>query len=357
MDINIIEIILSGFFAPAILFFVLGMLTVLVKSDLMIPPAASVSMSIFLLAAIGMGGGAKAVEAIKVYPELLGVVVIVAVIAVFLGSFFAFSTANMLRKVAKLTTADAWATGGHYGAVSSATLAIAVGIAAAAQKAAPDQLVFGGWMPVMYPFMDSPALLVAIILGRAALAREAGAARANAKADIKKILHHSIFGTAVWLLICSLFIGMLAKAFSPAEMRATMYFFDGMFRVVLALFLLDMGMIAAKQLSALKDLGANLWKAILLAFALPQLWALTGILAMYVVHLAMPGLLGWGDAFVFAAIAGGASYISAPVAMRIAIPEANPSIYLPMSVALTFPFNIIIGMPVWQTICMLLWGA
>jgi hypothetical protein len=355
MDINLGEIILAGFFAPAILFFMLGLLTVMVKSDLTIPPAMSVAMSIFLLVAIGVGGGTKAVKAIAAHPELLVVVIIVAVIAIILGSFFAFSTANILMKFAKLKTADAWAVGGHYGAVSSATLAVGVGIATAAAEATPDQLVFAGWMPAIYPFMDSPSILTAIILGRMAIAREGGGA--DAKVDIKKILHHSIFGLAVWLLVCSLLIGIVAQTFSPVEMGKTMVFFDGMFRGVLALFLLDMGMVAGKRLDTLKELGANLWKAILFAFALPQIWGLVGILGIFAVHLTMPGLLGWGDAFVFATIAGGCSYISAPAAMRVAIPEANPSVYLTMSLALTFPFNIIVNIPLWQIICRLLWGA
>ena len=320
-----------------------------------IPPAMSTAMAIFLLAAIGLEGGGEAVEAIKAYPELLLVVIIVAVISGILGVFFAFSTGNILIKVAKMKAADAWAAGGHYGAVSSATLAVGVGIAAAWAEKTPEILVFGGWMPAMYPFMDSPALLAAIILGRIALVKGRGGA--GAKLDMKKVLQHSIFGMAVWLLVGSLLIGMLAQAFSPGEMADTMVFFDGMFRGVLALFLIDMGMAAARQIGALKELGANLWKVILLAFAVPQIWGLLGIAAMYAVHLAMPGLLGWGCAFVFATIAGGASFISAPAAMRVAIPEANPSIYLPMSIALTFPFNIIIGIPLWQVICMTLWGA
>ena len=355
MDINIGEIILAGFFAPAILFFLLGILTVIVKSNLTIPPAMGTAMAVFLLVAIGLGGGTKAVKAIAAYPELLVVVIIVAVVAIILGSFFAFSTANILKKVAKFKTADAWATGGHYGAVCSATLVVGVGIATAAAEATPDQLVFAGWMPAMYPCMAIPALLTAIILGRIAIAREGGGA--GAKVDIKHILHHSIFGLAVWLLICSLLIGVLAQTFSPVEMGKTMVFFDGLFRGVLVLFLLDMGIVAGRRLGALKELRANLWKVILLAYALPLIWGLVGILGIFATHLAMPGLLGWGDAFVFATIAGGCSFITAPATMRMAITEANPSIYLPMSLALTFPFNIIISMPLWQIICELLWGA
>lgn len=350
-----LEIILEGFFAPAILFFILGMLTVFVKSDLTIPPTLSVGMSLFLLTSIGLGGGMRVVEAVKMDPALLGVVLVIAMFAIICGIFFAFATANILKKFAKLKTADAWASGGHYGAVSSATLAIGVGIASAAQEAAPLELIFVGWMAAMYPFMDSPAILSAILFGRMAITREG--LGAGAKVDIKKILHHGIFGMAVWILVCSLIIGMLAQAFSPDELYRTMYFFDGMFRGVLALFLLDMGIVAAKQIGALKELGANIYRAIGIAFIMPQLWALTGILGVYTVHLAMPGHLGWGDAFVFATIAGGCSYISAPVAMRAAIPEANPSIYLPMALALTFPFNVIVGIPIWMTICMILWGA
>ncbi len=355
MGVGIGETILAGMFAPVILFFLLGILTVLVKSDLEIPPAMGKALAIFLMVAIGLSGGAKAIKALEIAPALLGVIVIVAVLAIICGAFFAFSTGNILKR-AGLKTADAWATGGHYGAVSSVTLAVGVGIASAAQEAAPSgTLIFGGWMPVIYPFMDSPSLVTAIILGRMALAREA--VGEGIKIDIKKILHHSIFGMAVWLLVCSLFIGIVSQTFSPREMGRTMLLFDGMFRGVLALFMLDMGMAAGRNIGALKEIGANLWKIILVAFGLPQIWALVGILGVFGIHSLMPGMVGWGDAFVFATIAGGCSYITAPAAMRIAIPEANPSVYLPMALALTFPFNIIIGVQLWRIISMALWGV
>ncbi|HSV74044.1 MAG TPA: sodium-dependent bicarbonate transport family permease [Chthonomonadales bacterium] len=352
---NLVDVILAGFFTPVIMFFILGMVTTLVKSDLEIPEAMSRSMAIFLMVAIGLRGGSRAVQAIKEHPELLIVVTMVAVLAAILGVLIAVLTATIMRKVAKLRTADAWAAGGHYGAVSSATLALACSLAAEAQKAAPDQLIYVGWMPAMYPFMDSPALLAAIIVGRIALAREAGAAGVGV--NVGKVLHHSIFGLAVWLLISSLIIGTLTQIFSPNDLRDSLAFFDGMFRGVLALFLLDMGMVAARRLAALRELGSRLWKVVLLAWALPTTWGFLGILAMFAVHCALPGLVGWGDAFVFAAIAGGCSYISAPIAMKVAMPEANPSISLPMALALTFPFNVIVNMTVWQIVCRALWGA
>jgi hypothetical protein len=351
----LLEIILEGVFAPFILFFVLGLLSVFVKSDLAIPPALTVGMSLFLLMAIGLGGGRQAVEALMVDPALLGVVVAVAIFSIICGIFFAFSTANILKRFAKLRTADAWATGGHYGAVSSVTLAVGVGIASAAQEAAPLDLIFVGWMAAMYPFMDSPAILTAIVFGRTAIEKEELGERV--KINIKEILHHSIFGMAVWVLVCSLIIGMVAQVFSPDELDKTMHFFDGMFRGVLSLFLLNMGMAAGKQIGALKALGRNIFRVIVVAYMVPLLWGLIGISGVYAVHLLMPGHLGWGDAFVFATIAGGCSYISAPAAMYASIPEANPSIYLPMSLGLTFPFNITLNIPIWMIICRALWGA
>jgi|GEM_PF-1077425 len=353
---QVIEIVLAGIFAPAILFFAFGMVSAIVKSDIAIPPQISTALAIFLLAAIGLGGGMKAVEAVVAYPELLIVVAIVSVFAIICGATIAFISANVLKKIGGLKTADAWAAGGHYGAVSSATLAVGVSIAHAAQAAAPsDVLIFGGWMSAMYPFMDSPALLTAILFGRMALAKE-GVGK-GMKVDAKKILHHSVFGMAVWLLVSALIIGAFSQLFSPREMERTMYFFDGMFRGVLALFLIDMGLAAGKQLGALKELGGKLGIAVLIAFIMPQIWGIVGILGIYGINLIFPGSMGWGDAFVFATIAGGCSFISAPAAMRASIPEANPSIYLPMSVALTFPINIIVGMPMWQIICMTLWGV
>lgn len=355
MDTNFGEILLSGFFNPVILFFLLGILTVMVKSDLTIPPAMSTAMAIFLMVAIGLRGGREAVDAVSARPELLVVIIIVAIITIILGGFYAFATANVLHKFAKLKLADAWAAGGHYGAVSSVTLAVGVGIASAAAEAAPDQMIFGGWMPAMYPFMDSPSLIAAIVLGRMALAKQG--AKEGIKVNIKEILQHSIFGMAVWLLVCSLLIGMFSQAFAPKEMAKAVEMFDVMFRGVIALFLLDIGIAAGKRIGDLKEIGSNLWKVIICAIALPQIWAIIGIFVIFGINQLMPGLLGWGDALVFATIAGGCSYITAPAAMRIAMPEANPSIYLPMSLAMTFPFNIIFGVQIWQIICKMLWGV
>jgi hypothetical protein len=351
---TVLEMVLAGVFAAPILYFLFGMVSVFVRADLEIPPPVSQALAITLMTSIGLAGGVAAVDALAVEPGLIGVISLVALLAAVLGISFAFLTGHILKSFARLSTADAWATGGQYAAVSSATLAIAVAFAMEAQAAAPAELIFVGWMPAMYPFMDTPALVAAIILGRMALAREGLGAAA---VDKKAILHQSLLGMAVWVLIGSAIIGILGQTFSPGEMGRALNFFGGMFYGLLCLFLLDMGMVAARQISALKQLGANLFKVVICAFVVPQAWAIVGILAMYAVHRMLPGTLGWGDAFVFASIAGGCSFITAPAAMRISMPEANPSIYLPMSTALTFPFNIVLGIPWWMALCKMLWGA
>jgi hypothetical protein len=209
----------------------------------------------------------------------------------------------------------------------------------------------------MYPFMDSPALITAIVLGRMALARDGVGVLEGVRVGVKDLLRKGIFGMAAWLLLGSLVIGALAQLFSPYEMSRTMDFFYDMFRGVLTIFLLDMGMAAGRGLGELKALGRNVFKAVPFALIVPHVWGLLGILGVYAIHLAMPGLVGWGDALVFASMAGGCSYISAPADMRASIPEANPAVYLGFSVALTFPFNIMINVPMWMLYGRLLWGV
>jgi len=351
-----LDVLLRATLTPPILFFVLGMITVFVRSDLVIPPAVSAACAIFLLISIGLEGGAEGIEAIGIEPGLLGVMTVVAIFGIIVSAISAVLSAGALKSIVGFKTADAWATAGLYGAVSSATLMIAVGIAKAAQEASPGELIWGDWMVAANVFLDAPGVIAAIVLGRLALLKEGVG---NKGAEVKKVelLHGAVFGYAIWLMIGGLIIGAISQAFSPRELGRAMVFFDDLFRGVLCIFLLDMGMAAARRLGELKEYGRKLALAVLAAFGLPQIWAITAALGMYGINLMFPGLLGWGDAFVFTAMAGSASYISAPPAMRAAIPEANPSVYLPMSLALTFPFNVIISIPLWQILCMALWGA
>lgn len=347
--------ILPSLFAPPILFFLLGMLTVLVKSDLEIPPEIVKGASIFLLLSIGLEGGLEAVDAVRVDPNFLSVILVLMIFSIFISSMTSIFGARFLEKVVGLKTADAWGTAGLYGAVSSATLLAAIGIVEPFQAAAPEDLIYGGWMPAVNVFLDAPGVIAAVFLGRMALEQSKGKSRITL--DKKELFRDSVFGYAIWLMICGLIVGGLAQMFSPNRLESAMAFFDEMFIGILCIFLLEMGMTAARRLGELKELGRRLILAVVAAFGMPQVWAGLAIAAAYVAHLMFPGMLGWGDAFVFAAMAGSASYISAPPAIRAAFPEANPTIYLGMSLALTFPFNMIVSLPLWMIICRALWGA
>jgi len=351
-----IDIIFRGLFAPAILFFILGMVTIFVKSDLEIPPAVIKGASVILLLSIGLEAGIEGLEGVKEHPALLTVILVLAVFAILLSALTAILSAKFLEGVVKFKTADAWATAGLYGAVSSATLFAAVSIVTAFQEAAPGEVIYGKWMPALNVFLDAPGVIAAIFFGRLAISTSLGS-RDGVTINKKELLRDAVFGWAIWLMICGMVVGVLAQMFSPRELERTMKLFDDMFRGVLAIFLLEMGMVAARRLGEMRELGSRIFLAVAAAFGLPQVWAFMAIAGTYIIHLMFPGLLAWGDAFVFAAMAGSASYISAPPAMRAALPEANPSVYLGMSVALTFPFNIIVSLPFWAMICRLLWGA
>jgi hypothetical protein len=353
MDIG--ALLLREFFGPAMLFFVLGLATVLVKSDLEIPPAVSKFLAIFLLISIGLEGGIEGVEAAQEHPGLLAAMTAVAIFGIVLSSLTAVFSASVFKNIVGFKTADAWATAGLYGAVSSATLLAAISMAKAAQEAAPGELIYGEWMVAANVFLDALGVIAAIVFGRIALLRE-GSGMA-VEVNRKGLFRDAIFGWAIWLMLCGLLVGALGQSFSPKRIDGAMEFFDDMFAGMLCLFLLDMGMVAARRLGEVREYGAKLVRAVPVAFIVPQMWAITAAIGMYGVNLMFPGLLGWGDAFVFAAMAGSASYISAPPAMRAAIPEANPSVYLTMSLALTFPFNILISLPFWLVLCRALWGS
>lgn len=352
---NVATDILPSLFAPPILFFLLGMVTILVKSDLEIPPEIIKGASIFLLLSIGLEGGLEAVDAVRVDPGFLSVILVLMAFGILISSMTAILGAKLLERVVGLSTADAWGTAGLYAAVSSATLLAAIGIVEPFQTAAPDKLIYGGWMPAVNVFLDAPGVIAAVFFGRLAIERSKGTSHVHL--DRKELLRDSVFGYAIWLMICGLIVGGLARMFSPDRLDGAMAFFDEMFIGILCIFLLEMGMTAARRLRELRELRSRIVLAVIAALGMPQIWAGFAIAAAYVTHLMFPGMVGWGDAFVFAAMAGSASYISAPPAIRIAIPEANPTIYLGMSLALTFPFNLIVSLPLWMMLCRALWGA
>ncbi|MBS3967281.1 MAG: sodium-dependent bicarbonate transport family permease [Truepera sp.] len=320
---EVIGVILGQISSLPILFFALGMLAGLVKSDLKIPADMSTAMLLFLLAAIGLEGGvgiAKAGIAAVWAPALAAVILGVSIV----------SLGFVILTRLKFDVANAGAIAGHYGAVSAATMV--AGFAFLEKRGTS----FEAFVPALYPLMDSPAIITAIFLARFALAK------AKVGADVRlnklELLKEAVLGKAILLLGGSLIIGYIA---GYTGTRTVMPFFDGMFAGVLCLFLLDMGIVAAARLNEWKTVGARL-----LAFALimPPLHGLLGVLVGSLVGLSA------GGATMLGVMAGSASYISAPAAMRAAIPEANPSLALTAALALTFPFNVTVGIPLYYTV-------
>ena len=306
---------------PVIWFFALGVFAGLARSDLRIPPAVYELLSILLLLTIGMKGGVELAKAPfeGLLPQVL------AVLAMgFAVPFLLFAIARVAGRIGR---ADAASLAAHYGSVSVATFA--VGVAFLDER----NVAFDSQLPLFLVLLEVPAIIIGVLLARKARGERWG-----------KLAHEIFLGKSIVLLVGGLLIGWLA---GPVGVQPLEPLFFDLFKGVLALFLLEMGLIAASQVQALRERGL-----FLVAF---------GVLAP--VPLATVGaLVGWsiglsvGGTTLLAVLAGSASYIAAPAAMRIAVPEANPSLSLTALLGVTFPFNIFAGIPVYFAIANYLHG-
>lgn len=298
---------------PVILFFMLGLGAGLMKAQMRLPTAVYELLTVILLLSIGLKGGVElaGVNLLDALPRLLGV----AVMGVFLGGV-AFA---VLRTSASLPRADAAAIAAHYGSVSVGTYAVAVAFLNSAG------IHYEAYAPTFVVVLEVPAILLGILLVRGL----------RPAAGWGSVMHEVFLGKGVVLLLGGLVIGMLAgeERLEPL----TPLFFDA-FKGVLALFLLEMGLVAASQAGTIRRHGL-----FLLAFALlfPILGATVGALSAWLLGLSL------GGALLLAVLGASASYIAAPAAMRLSVPEANPGLSLTASLAVTFPFNVIVGIPLY----------
>jgi hypothetical protein len=304
-----------------VLFFVLGVVARLAKSDLRLPEALYETLSIFLLLAIGLKGG------VELARQPVATVLPAAIAAVVLGAVIPLVLYPLLRMLGRLAVADAASIAAHYGSVSVVTFAVAVALLT--QRGIPSE----PHMPLLVALMEAPGIVVGIVLARA-LARgspDAPPLRWGA------LLHEVLFGKSVLLLLGGLVIGAVAgpQALAPIEPL-----FFGLFKGVLALFLLEMGLVVGGRLGDIRRAGVFLFFfGIVAPLVLGLLGAATG-------HLV--GLSPGGTALM-ATLAASASYIAAPTAMRIAVPEANPALSIGVVLGVTFPFNILFGIPLYLT--------
>jgi hypothetical protein len=321
-----VSLILSNILNPPVLFFFLGMTAIFVKSDLEIPPPIPKLFSLYLLFAIGFKGGvelAKSGVDLEVGLTMLAAIVMACAVPVY--TFF------ILRL--KLDPYNAAAIAATYGSISAVTFITASSFL---QQLGID---FDGYMVAALALMESPAIIVGLILVNLTAERDG-----DREFAWSEVLQEAFLNGSVFLLVGSLLIGLLTgehgwQILSP--------FTQDMFYGVLTFFLLDMGLVAAKRIKDLEKTGAFL---ISFAILIPIMNAAIGLLIARLIN--MPP----GDALLFSVLCASASYIAVPAAMRLTVPEANPSLYISSALAVTFPFNIIVGIPLYLYGINLLWS-
>jgi uncharacterized protein len=316
------SLILSNILNPPVLFFFLGMLAIFVQSDLEIPAPLPKLFSLYLLLAIGFKGGYELGESgitQQVLVTLLAAVVMACAIPIY--SFF------ILR--IKLDTYNAAAIAATYGSTSAVTFITAQSFLKILS------ISTNGYMVAALALMESPAIIMGILLIKI-FSRNKNEATQNQTLFWQEVLKEAFLNGSVFLLIGSVIIGILTGEKGWEKLQP---FTQGIFYGVLSFFLLDMGMVAARRI---KDLGNTGSFLILFSILMPITNAIIGITIAKIIGIPQ------GNALLFAVLCASASYIAVPAAMRITVPEANPSLYVSMALALTFPFNIIVGIPLYM---------
>ncbi|MEI7979800.1 MAG: sodium-dependent bicarbonate transport family permease [Bacteroidota bacterium] len=310
------HILLSNLTNPTLLFFILGIIAVKLNSDLEIPPSSTKFISLYLLFAIGFKGGQE-----LAHSEFNAEIAYSLLFGILIASLIPLYTFFILKR--KLTIADAGAVAAAYGSVSAVTFV------AASSFLEIQQLKFGGHMVAVMALMESPAIIVGVILLKLYDKEN--------KSELKfsEVVKHSITNGSVLMIIGSLIIGIIADSKQAEGIKP---FTTDIFKGFLSIFLLEMGMVTAKKFASFKKYG---WFATSFAIIIPLInGSLVAMASSYVTH-------DVANRLMFAVLAASASYIAVPAAMRLAAPKANPGLYIPMALAITFPLNITLGMPLY----------
>ncbi|WP_066835279.1 sodium-dependent bicarbonate transport family permease [Rufibacter ruber] len=309
-------LLIDNLTSPALLFFMLGILAVRVKSDLEIPASTSKFISLYLLLSIGFKGGQELAHSHFsmeiVWSALLGIALSCGVP---LYTFF------LLKK--RLSVENAGAIAAAYGSVSAVTFVSAVSFLEM------QGLTFSGHMVAVMALMEAPAIIVGVSLVMLYRGKQ------EASVNLGQVVAHSFTNGSVLLILGSLVIGLLT---SQEQAQGIKPFTTDLFKGFLAVFLLDMGLVSGRKLSAFFQNG---WFTSLFAVVVP----LVNGCAVAVLSSGVTQQVG--NRFIFAVLAASASYIAVPAAMKMAVPKANPGIFLPMALAVTFPLNITLGMPLY----------
>jgi len=299
---------------PIIMFFLLGIVAGVLRSELRLPPAIYDFVSILLLLAIGLKGGVELAK--QPFDDLMPQMTAVVAMG-FMLPLIAFPA---LHYLARFKRPDAASIAAHYGSVSVGTYAVAVAYLAS------RQIAFEEYMPLFVVLLEVPAILVGVVLAKGV----------RSETQWGRLAHEIFLGKSIVLLVGGLLIGWAA---GPDGIESIKPLFFDLFKGVLALFLLEMGLIAAGQVSSLRHHGISL---VLFGVIFPLFSALLGAALAWMIGLSV------GGAILLSTLAASASYIAVPAAMRMTVPEANPTLSLAASLGVTFPFNIIIGIPLYH---------
>lgn len=319
---TILSIAADNLLSPLILFFVLGMFASLARSDLSVPEAVAKGLSLYLLFAIGFKGGVSVAES-----GVSAALVLALLAGVVLSALLPLVAFGLLRVMTSLDRVDAAAVAGHYGSISIVTFVAASAVLA-------DRGVSSeGYMVAVAAAMEAPAILAALWI-----AARGGRGAAQKDSD-NGIWREILLNGSIVLLLGAFAIGWIT---GPEGMEEVSGFIVDPFKGVLALFLLDMGLIAGRGLRASRGvLGPG---TLAFGILMPPVGAAFGLAAGLLLGLSTGGLA------LLMVLSASASYIAVPAAMRVALPEANPSIYLTLSLGVTFPFNLTLGIPLYLAV-------
>ena len=319
------SLVLQNLLTPPVLFFFLGVIAVLVRSDLEIPAPLPKLFSLYLLMAIGFKGGLE-----LQHSGIDGPVLPTIAAAVLMSLAVPLLSFAVLR--IKLDPFNAAAIAATYGSISAVTFITAESFLET------QKLPHDGFMVAALALMESPAIIVGLLLVKLASNQDRPN---NGRMRWGAVLHEAMLNGSVYLLVGSLVIGYLSAGNSPQSVEKMLPFTDKLFYGALSFFLLDMGIVAAQRLGDLRRAGSFL---IAFSVLMPLFNALVGAL------IARGLGLEAGNALLFVVLCASASYIAVPAAMRMTVPEANPSYYISTALGLTFPFNIIVGIPLYMAL-------
>jgi uncharacterized protein len=313
-----LDLLFENLTNPALLFFLLGLIAVALKSDLQIPPNSSKFISLYLLFSIGFKGGQELAHSTFnmqiVWCVLFGIVMAITI---------PFYTFFILKR--KLNIYDSGAIAAAYGSVSAVTFVTALSFLEM------QNIPYNGYMVAVMALMEAPAIIVGVFLVQFYNPNKT-------KIQIFDMIKHSFTNGSVLLIIGSLIIGLLA---SDQQALGIKPFTTDLFKGFLAIFLLDMGISSGKKINSLISKG---WFPILFAIIIP---IVNGVIVAFFSKFIC---IETGNRLLMATLAASASYIAVPAAVKIAIPKANPGIFVPMALAITFPVNITLGLPIFYSI-------